>query len=459
MGNRGVSQMRVRAVVVCAAALLLAAVSSPAALGEASPRDVRGNGSGIPTGFVPSVARRAERGVYLVQLRTPSLAARIATAQRALGPNVERETVARILSSQRRAVTATAALGGEVRYRFARSVNAFSAVLTAGDASRLASRPDVVRVVRASRVSPALRSSVSFIGAPAVWRDHGARGKGVSVAIIDSGIDYTHANFGGSGTRADYDANDPAVVEPGSFPTAKVVAGYDLVGDGDSRDAADVINLSLGEDYTVSEVDAEALAAVDALGTVVVAAAGNAGNQPNLGGAYVVGTPGNVPTVIGVASTIDQFVARRLTVVDPPRIRLPDGGVIVFQDWSVPYDAPITQPIVDAREFDPPADPRGRPVPQDRILCDGVPRGHPFRNKIALIFKGPQPEGDCFVEDKIINARQAGAIAVVLWDGFGGVPSVLGTGGEEEAGANPLGGLFGAGHPGGGEGGHPHPAG
>ena len=119
--------MRVRAVVACAAALLLAAVSSPAAQGEAGPRDLRGNGSVLAAGFDRFVARKGERGVYLVQLRNPSLAARIATAHRALGPTVERETVGRILSSQRPAVTATAALGGEVRYRFARSVNAFSA--------------------------------------------------------------------------------------------------------------------------------------------------------------------------------------------------------------------------------------------------------------------------------------------------------------------------------------------
>ena len=100
MRNRGVSDARacrhgVRGRVV------LAAVSSPAALGEAGPRDLRGTGSGLAAGFVPFVARRGERGVYLVQLRTPSLAARIATAKRALGPTVERETVARILSSQR----------------------------------------------------------------------------------------------------------------------------------------------------------------------------------------------------------------------------------------------------------------------------------------------------------------------------------------------------------------------
>ena len=525
--------MRVRAVVACAVALLLGAVSSPAALGEAGPRDVRGaarrDGSGLPAGFVPAVARTHDRGVYLVQLRGPSLAAQMSTADGALGPDVERLTVARILSSQRPAVAAAEALGGEVRYRFARSVNAFSAVLTPAEASRLAARPDVVRVVPASRVSPALRSSAPFIGAPAVWKDHGAHGTGISVAIIDSGIDYTHANFGGSGVRADYNSNDPSVVEPGSFPTAKVIAGYDLVGDsgydpfdddptndqpspdpdpldrndteagehgshvagiccgrgvkgsigkgvapraklmafkvfdlgpttadvvlaaveraidpngdGNTRDAADVINLSLGEDYTVSEVDAEAFAAVDAIGTVVVSSAGNAGNQPNLGSAYVVGTPANVPTVIGVASTIDRFVARRLSVVEPPDIALPDGGMIVFQDWSVPYDAAITAPIVDARAFDPPADPSGQPVPTDRILCDRVPRGSPFENKIALIFKGPQAEGDCFVEDKVINAQQAGAIAVVLWDGFGGIPSVLGTGGNEGQVAIPVVGL------------------
>ena len=55
--------MRVRAVVACTAALLLAAVSSPAALGEVGPRDLRGNGSGPAKRFVPFVARRGERGV------------------------------------------------------------------------------------------------------------------------------------------------------------------------------------------------------------------------------------------------------------------------------------------------------------------------------------------------------------------------------------------------------------
>jgi subtilisin family serine protease len=39
-----------------------------------------------------------------------------------------------------------------------------------------------------------------------------------------------HANLGGSGSVDDYIANDPTIIEPGSFPTAKVIGGYDFVG-------------------------------------------------------------------------------------------------------------------------------------------------------------------------------------------------------------------------------------
>ena len=74
-----------------------------------------------------------------------------------------------------------------------------------------------------------LTETVPYIGASAV-QDLGYDGTGIEVAVLDSGIDYLHANLGGSGDPADFDANDPSIIEKGTFPTPKVVGGYDFVG-------------------------------------------------------------------------------------------------------------------------------------------------------------------------------------------------------------------------------------
>jgi minor extracellular serine protease Vpr len=101
--------------------------------------------------------------------------------------------------------------------------------------------PGVRSVGRVTTYKPDHIESVPWTGASKVWSSLGVKGKGVKVGIIDSGIDYMHADFGGSGNVADFDANDPNVVEPGSFPTAKVVGGYDFAGaDYDARDPATI---------------------------------------------------------------------------------------------------------------------------------------------------------------------------------------------------------------------------
>ncbi len=74
------------------------------------------------------------------------------------------------------------------------------------------------------------RNSVKFIGAEEAHQ-RGIRGQGVKVGIIDTGIDYTHAMFGGAGTVAAYKAVDPSQPNAG-FPSKKVVGGIDLVGTG-----------------------------------------------------------------------------------------------------------------------------------------------------------------------------------------------------------------------------------
>jgi subtilisin family serine protease len=87
----------------------------------------------------------------------------------------------------------------------------------------------VVRIAPVGNYEMDLTETVPYIGASAV-QANGFDGKGIKVAVLDSGIDYTHAALGGSGMIAEYDANDPTVIEPGTFPTAKVVGGYDFVG-------------------------------------------------------------------------------------------------------------------------------------------------------------------------------------------------------------------------------------
>ncbi|MCP5271721.1 MAG: S8 family serine peptidase [Burkholderiaceae bacterium] len=75
-------------------------------------------------------------------------------------------------------------------------------------------------VAQAGDSAPDLAFALSLTGADIAQNQLGLSGAGVKVGIIDTGIDIDHPAFGGSGT-------------PGTtpFPSARVIAGYDLVGD------------------------------------------------------------------------------------------------------------------------------------------------------------------------------------------------------------------------------------
>ena len=72
--------------------------------------------------------------------------------------------------------------------------------------------------------------SVPWIGALRAAQKYGLTGKGVTIGIIDTGIDYLHANFRANGVPGDYAGNDKTIIEPGTFPTAKVVIGIGGLG-------------------------------------------------------------------------------------------------------------------------------------------------------------------------------------------------------------------------------------
>jgi minor extracellular serine protease Vpr len=129
------------------------------------------------------------------------------------------------------------ALGGRVLGTYQAAYNGIKVNIASSKLAALAALPNVVAVHKVQLMTPDNIHGVPLIGAPAVWDGlNGFHGEGVKVAVIDTGIDWTHADFGGAGTAAAYTAahaNETQPADPAYFGPAapKVKGGTDLVGD------------------------------------------------------------------------------------------------------------------------------------------------------------------------------------------------------------------------------------
>ena len=124
------------------------------------------------------------------------------------------------------------AIGARVQYRVARAFNGIAVFAEPSRVEAIRALPGVKSVRPLVLHAPANSTSVPHLGVPpAVWQALGNAGDDVKVGIIDSGLDYQHAMFGGTGREADYRANDRTKVNDGFFPTARVVGGWDFAGD------------------------------------------------------------------------------------------------------------------------------------------------------------------------------------------------------------------------------------
>jgi 2',3'-cyclic-nucleotide 2'-phosphodiesterase (5'-nucleotidase family)/subtilisin family serine protease len=148
--------------------------------------------------------------------------------------------IARIEAAQKQLLPALAKLDATVIYRVQRVYNGIAVRIDAAKVKDLEALPGVKAVHQI--VSKTLDNwhSVPLIGAPQLWDSAGLfgglTGEGIKVGIIDSGVDYGHADFGGLATQAAYAANDTTVITDTYngkllYPTMKVVDGWDFVGD------------------------------------------------------------------------------------------------------------------------------------------------------------------------------------------------------------------------------------
>jgi subtilisin family serine protease len=205
--------------------------------------------------------------------------------------------------------------------------------------------PYVKRVVADRSVHTLADSAnVSLIGAPKVWLALGTRGKGVTVAIIDTGIDYTHPALGGGfgpGFKVtggwDFVNNDADPFDDNGHGThvSGIVAGQsdtltgvapdvtlvaykvlgangggsdsnviaaieraaDPNGDGNTNDHVDVANLSLGGGGNPDDPTCVAIDNATAAGVTFAIAAGNNGVF------HGIASPGNARSAITVGAS------------------------------------------------------------------------------------------------------------------------------------------------------------
>ena len=148
----------------------------------------------------------------------------------ALGQAVQRQAK-RIAAEQEAMAERLKTDGARVTRRYSRLVNALRVRVAPESMAALSQRAGVKRVERLREYESLTAKSVPAIGAKAAWgtRTTGFDGAGMRIAVIDTGLDYTHSMFGGAGTKEAYQTNDATKVEEGTFPTDKV-DGWDFAG-------------------------------------------------------------------------------------------------------------------------------------------------------------------------------------------------------------------------------------
>ncbi|WP_185819895.1 S8 family serine peptidase [Salibacterium salarium] len=290
----------------------------------------------------------------------------------------------------------------------------------------------VHRADRSVSYDAKLNDSVPFIGADTVRGKldrNGTRlnGEGVKVGIIDTGIDHHHPdltrNFKGGYDFVDKD-DDPLegkdqkgqetmhgthvagiIAANGSVrgvaPEADLYM-YRALGPGGQgsteqilaavekaiNDDMDVLNLSLGSPINGPDwPTSEALDKAAEAGVIAVTSSGNSG--PSM---WSVGSPGTSDKAISVGASIPPLKMPKLTLFDTPELSIDLQPVQGTNPWEFKRDLPL----VDG----------GLGLEDDLESVKG---------KAVLIERGGIP-----LVRKIVNARKAGADAVIIYNNVAG---------------------------------------
>ena len=148
-----------------------------------------------------------------------------------------KNTVTKIDQTQRALLPSLtgANIGGKVMFRAQRVYNGIAMSVSPDKISAIQKLPNVKAVhPLVPKYLVATFSDIDFLNTRPAWTTgfFGTHGENIKVADIDTGLDYIHRNFGGSGLAADYTSTtDTSAVPNANYPTPKIPGGIDLVGD------------------------------------------------------------------------------------------------------------------------------------------------------------------------------------------------------------------------------------
>ena len=222
-------------VVLCGLIAVLTVGIASAAGGAGGPDPVP---AGTDTAGLPLGMQKGQVTVA-VNLSQPSL-----SAAAVAGASTKDQQHAQLAKIKDQQATVSSQIGSFGGHGVAKLTNALNALVVNVDRSQITSieaLPDVssVRIVRDYQTSLASGDqTVPYIGAAAA-QAAGKDGSGVTVAVLDTGTDYTHHNLGGSGSSADFQKaygtslgdSRNTTIDPSVFPTSKVIGGYDFIGE------------------------------------------------------------------------------------------------------------------------------------------------------------------------------------------------------------------------------------
>ena len=275
-------------------------------------------------------------------------------------------------------------------------------------------------------ISILVNDSGPFIGTSIPYQS-GYDGSGITVSIIDTGIDLNHPDLDGQIIGGyDFVDNDDMPEDinghgtqvagiiasngnlKGIAPNSKILM-YKVSEDGESvpsnliikaieksiEDGADIINISLGINQTNTKIDQAVNKAIKN-NIFVVTAAGNFG--PELS---TIGSPGINPNAITVGATFNNVTSSLVSTFE-----IEDKTFNVFPMVGTKA---LTEPITSQIIF-------GKYGKVDDLL------GNNFEGSILLIQRGSDIEGEIvYFSDKEKNAANVGARAIIVYNNEPGI--------------------------------------